>query len=292
MIEDALLFAAVVQAGSFSEAARSKGMAKSQISRNITRLETKLGLKLLKRTTRHLHLTPAGENFYQHCLTIQQTFDGALSQIDEEKNALSGLLKITMPIAIGRMLLLPPLTSFMKKYSEMKVYMDLNDKRIDLENSTYDLAFRLSARIGSAHLIAKKIITVDYCLCGHADFTQQWSTIRTPLDLQKHKLIGVNPNGKIRWHFIGEGAVATNAYSTINDYQSHIDFARRQNVIIKIPKRLAEPYLKNKQLVEILPSFQSEQDALWAVYSESMRNIVKIQHLLKHIQSCVINESE
>ena len=119
LIQEAMLFVDVVQAGSFTKAATYMDSSKSQISRRISQLEQRLNVQLLVRMPRGLQLTEAGENFFQSCLQIQQEFNGATAALQQQQQAVSGNIVLTAPMSLGTMIIGPLLAEFMRNYPQI-----------------------------------------------------------------------------------------------------------------------------------------------------------------------------
>ena len=121
ILDDTTLFAAIVQQGGFSRAAKQLGLSNGLISRRIAQLESELGVTLLKRTTRQIQLTPEGELFWQHAQRIQQEINSALSLIHASAKKPSGTIRLSAPVNVGQTLLMPIILLFMKKYPDIHI---------------------------------------------------------------------------------------------------------------------------------------------------------------------------
>ena len=152
---DMLVFLEVIDARSFTSAADQLGKTKSAISQTITRLEDNLGCKLLYRSTRSLALTEAGTRFYAHCKELKQTYDSALSDI-EDANALDeGSLTVTAPHALSTPLLLPVMTGYMQQFQKLKISLLSSDTTLNLAEARIDLAIRVGEQTPQGARITK-----------------------------------------------------------------------------------------------------------------------------------------
>jgi DNA-binding transcriptional LysR family regulator len=280
MLNDALLFVAIVQAGSFTKAAKNLKSSKSQLSRHMHRLEEELGLTLLKRTTRTLALTDAGRDFYHYCQNIQLIYEQALNKLEEHKHALKGNVTISAPISIGRVLLTPKIITFMDNYPDITINSILTDKPLDLIENNIDIALRLSNQLPDSTLIAKKIGQIQYCLCASNDYLNKNPKLNTPLDLNKHRLIGSSAFSKIKWHFENELTISAMPHATVNDYSTQIDMALHHIGIINVPEFLIKDLQQRAKLNVILSHYQITPGTLWAVFSKDRQMPVRVRRFL------------
>jgi DNA-binding transcriptional LysR family regulator len=139
---DLLLFATVVRAGGFSEAARQLGVTKQSVSERIGRLEAALGVRLLERTTRSVRPTEAGARYHRHCEAIAARIAEANAEAREQQSEPVGLLRVTAPALYGRRLLAPIVTTFRRRHPQVRVEVLIADRRVDLVEEGFDLAIR------------------------------------------------------------------------------------------------------------------------------------------------------
>lgn len=171
ILDDTAIFVAVVQQGGFSHAAKHLGLSNGLISRRITQLEEKLGVTLIKRTTRQLHLTPEGELFWEHAQRIQQELDSALTLIQSLSQKPTGHIRISAPIYFGRRYLMPILTKFLQRFNEIEIDLILTNQRLDPVKEHLDLLIRGTGYVEKGHLKDSTMRTKlllsqkNLCLC-------------------------------------------------------------------------------------------------------------------------------
>lgn len=180
-IEDMAVFASVVEYGSFTEAGRRLGIAKSAVSKRVDRLERALGVRLLNRSTRSLSMTEAGR-------AVQERASQSLALLDEARNCVAnlaeaprGVLRVTASIAFGRLCLAPVLPEFLRAYPELRIQLVLLDRMVDLAEEGFDLAIRLT-RTPPDFAVAKPLMPIDYVVCASPDYLQDRS-VQHPSDL-------------------------------------------------------------------------------------------------------------
>jgi DNA-binding transcriptional LysR family regulator len=147
MDPDIALFVAVVNSGSLSAAGRAVGISPAMVSKRIARLEARLGVRLLVRTTRRLDLTGPGERFHTDAVAILATLAEAEARVSGRGGTPAGRLRVAAPTSFGRMLIAPHLAGFLDRYSAVELEMDLSDAMIDIAAERVDLAIRIARAV-------------------------------------------------------------------------------------------------------------------------------------------------
>lgn len=184
-LDDLQVFAAVAEAQGFSAAARRLGLSKTVVSAAVARLETRLGLRLLQRTTRRLSLTEAGRAALPHAQRA------VLAARDAEEAALSlrasprGVLRVNAPMSFGLLHVVPALSEFAQAYPEIHVDLVLDDRRLDLVEGGFDLAVRIGD-LPDSSLVAVPVGHNRNLLVAHADYLAHAGSPREPADLARH----------------------------------------------------------------------------------------------------------
>lgn len=200
-LNEIAVFIQVVQAGSFSAAARNLGMPNSTVSHKVSNLERRLGVTLIRRTTRKLQVTPLGEDFYQSCLRGLEEIRGAESELSSSLSEPRGLLRITAPVELGNNILAQLISAFIKKYPKVRVEVILTDRRVDLLGENVDLAIR-AGELKDSSLIAKKLGTVTFAAMAAPQYLKKFGTPSFPQELTQHQCIQFTPIGKDAWTLI------------------------------------------------------------------------------------------
>lgn len=183
--EDLQAFVAVVEAGSFTAAADRLNIAKSAISRRVSGLEERLGVQLLRRTTRRLNLTETGRSFYAHGARILADLEEAESAVLQEHGELRGNLRVALPLSFGIHHMSAPISEFSRRHPRVTFDLDLNDRRIDLIEEGVDLAIRIG-RLADSSLIARRLFEARTVLVGSPEYFKQNGVPRLPADLKDH----------------------------------------------------------------------------------------------------------
>ena len=202
--DDVKCFLAVAETGGLSRAAQRLATSKSVVSRRITRLEQEVRVRLLTRNIRGVVLTEAGEALRLRAGSAFDELDGALLDAARHQEELTGLLRITAPIAFGTTHLAPMLTAFMDAHPRLRIDLSLSDRRADILTDGYDLAVRMGALPDSA-LIARRIAPLRLAILASPAYLKQRGFPTRPRDLADHDCIVYTVPGGDVWKF-REGA--------------------------------------------------------------------------------------
>lgn len=172
-------FVTLVESHSISKAAENMDVAISAVSRRLKELESSLGVQLIQRTTRKMHLTEAGEKFYLRCIRVLDDLEEAKQEVSNTAKELSGTLKIATPLSFGVAHLSPAIAAFMHLHPLLKIDLDMSDRRIDLVEEGLDMAIRIGT-LEDSSLMAKKLASVRHVVCASPDFLLQHGVPKSP----------------------------------------------------------------------------------------------------------------
>src|ERR1043165_5466557 len=170
---DIVAFVRVVEAHSFVAAAQTLGMSPAAISKAVSRLEERLGARLLNRTTRSLSLTDLGSNFYDRCRDALGQLDQAESEVSDARGVPRGRLRIEAPVTLRRKLIVPALPRFIAQYPELSLQLSMNDRVVDLVQEGIDAALRVG-NLSDSSLIARRVAQMRGITCGSPEFIQRY----------------------------------------------------------------------------------------------------------------------
>lgn len=194
-------FVALVESRSISKAAEKMDIAASAVSRRLKELESNLGVQLVQRTTRKMHITEAGDKFYRRCGRLLEEFEEAKQEASNTATALRGTLKIATPLSFGVAHLSPAIAAFMHLHPQIKIDLDMSDRRIDLVEEGLDLAIRIGT-LEDSSLMARKLASVRHVVCASPDFFNHYGTPQTPQDLAElPALCYGNLDQPDTWHY-------------------------------------------------------------------------------------------
>lgn len=267
---DLLLFARIVEAGSFSRAAERVHLPKSTVSRRLALLETTLGERLLQRTTRKLVVTEFGASLYEHARRLADEVDAAGALAQHRQGTPSGKLRISAPGDFANNLN-EVIARFLARYPQVTLELDLSPRRVDLVAENFDIAIRMGDLPDDATLSARPITLEQPGLYAAPGYLALHGIPEHPDDLAAHDLLcilsrsgGAMPwvlsRGKVRW----ERALAARLTANSPDLLARI--AARGAGIALSSSLFAQPYMQTGELVRVLPEWEMPSANGWAVF--------------------------
>ena len=197
-------FARVVEARGFTETARRFGKSKSSISKSIARLEKSLGARLLNRSTRGLSVTEIGSAYYEHCVRIVDEAAQAAELVSEMQTQPRGVLRVSCPVAFGRLHVAPAVAAYLAQFSHMRLDLMVTDRAVDLVNEGIDVAIRIT-REPDPHLVARELAPVRRVVCGTPGYFERFGVPVTPQDLAGHNCLHYTHFGTLgEWRLQGK----------------------------------------------------------------------------------------
>ena len=187
-LERMAIFAAVVEAKGFSEAARRLNLSKSLVSKQVTRLEKSVGARLLHRTTRSMSLTEAGAVFYEHAARIVEEAAQARLAVGRFHTGPRGKLRIAASVAFGTLHIAPALPDFLARHPEVRIDMAIADRFVDLADEGFDVAIRIAAQPGP-NLVSRRLAPVNRKICATPGYFRKHGIPRTPEELARHNCL-------------------------------------------------------------------------------------------------------
>jgi len=268
--EDLQAFVAVVEAGSFTAAADRLDTTKSAVSRRVSALEERLGVQLLRRTTRVTNLTDSGKSFYEHSARILADLDEAEAAVQQAHGELRGTLKVALPLSFGVRHMCKPIAAFTRMHPRIRFELNLNDRRIDLIEEGVDLALRIG-RLDDSSLIARRLFDVRTVVCAAPRYLHAHGTPGTPEELREHDcLVYSNLPEPGRWRWTDSDGGQHSVEVKVVMQASSGDFianAAAHGLGIAIqPTFLASEAIRHGNLVPILTDVQWPVSPAWAVY--------------------------
>lgn len=268
---DLLLFARIVECGSFSAAAERVGQPKSTVSRRLSLLEAQLGERLLQRTTRRLVLTEFGASLLEHARKVTEEVEAAGALAQHRQQAPSGLLRVSMPGDFANHAMGALMARFMEKYPAISLEIDLSPRRVDLVAEGYDLAIRMGNLPDDSTLAARAVAISKLALYASPGYTTLRGLPEQPDDLYKHDLLSLPPkaNGMIRWKLLRgktEWERELPARMIANSPELLVRMACTGIGIAASTELFAQSFLESGQLVRVLPDWSFPTVTGWAVF--------------------------
>jgi DNA-binding transcriptional LysR family regulator len=261
------VFARVVQAGSFTTAARGLKMPKSTVSRKVSDLEARLGAQLLQRTTRKLRLTDVGRAYYAHCARIVAEAEQAELAVTHMQAAPHGLLRVTIPLNFS--FLGPIAAEFLERYPEVQLEVVGTDRRVDLVAEGFDLAVR-AGRLTDSTLVARRLGSIDRVVVASPAYLEARGAPRSPGELEEHDclLFGGGREGSVWALQSGSRTVEVPVRSrlVVNDYDMLHEAALAGSGVALLGTFGCASDLSAGRLQRLLPDWSSPGTPVHAVY--------------------------
>jgi DNA-binding transcriptional LysR family regulator len=250
------VFVRVVEAGSFTAAAKTLGVPVSSVSRSLAHLESDLGVRLLHRTTRKLSLTDGGQHFFQRMQNVVSETEEATRAVTGFANTPRGLVRITAPPGLGGLRLPQLITKLTRRFPELTIELKLTNQVVDLVAEGIDLAVR-GGVLPDSSLVARKISTSELGIFASPEYLERRGKPRTPADLFKHDCLCYGGrNGKLPWRLSGpkgEQTVAVSGSIVCDDMLFLRGAAVSGSGLALLPVELTVAAIRTGQLVRVLP---------------------------------------
>lgn len=279
-LEGMAIFARVVEEKSFSAAARRLNLSKSLVSKHVTQLEKSIGARLLNRTTRALSLTEAGAVFYEHCARIVEELEEAKLAVGRLQTAPRGILRISAPVAFGRLHVASALPEFLTAHPELKVDMVTTDRFVDLAEEGYDVVIRIVGE-PSPNVVARRLAPVNRRMCATPDYFARHGLPTSPADLEKHNCLTYtyfNPQDPWRLHGPdGDISVRASGNLRLNDDDALSEAVLGGLGIALLPTFLIGKDIQSGRLQSVLSDYVPLERHIYAVYLPNRHLSAKVR---------------
>jgi len=271
-LADIAVFVRVVERGSFTRAAEELELSRAVVSKYLTRLEERLGARLLHRTTRRLALTEAGAALFE-------ASRGALERIDEAEDAVAkfqkaprGRLRVSAPMGFGILYLGSAVADFLRANPEVSIDLRLDDRYVNLLEEGVDLAIRIG-RLTDSSLVARKLASDEPIVIASPAYLAENGEPETPADLAAHNCLHYAYLSTANvWRFKGpdgrETSVAVTGNTRVNNGNIECEMAAAGLGLAHVPTFYAAPYLRDGRVKRVLPRYRLEELGVYAVYPQ------------------------
>ena len=281
-------FVEVAQRGSLSAAAREEGITPAMVGRRIDQLEERVGVKLFKRSTRKVTLTPEGTTFYEDCHRILGELRSAEDVLTAGAKSASGRLIVTAPTAFGRKHIAPHLPAFIAEHPNLAITLHLSERLVDLKNERFDLAIRI-ADLKSADLIAAKLARNHRVVCGAPVYFKRAGKPRLLADLGKHNCLVTSTEDGVAdtWTFQVEGKPVTAKVGgslQCNDGEVLTRWAISGEGLAWRSAWEVSEEIKRGRLAAVLDEFAVPGNNIYAVYPERRLLPAKVKFFIEFLK--------
>ncbi len=279
-------FARVVDSGSFSAAARRLNISKSAISAHVQRLEERLGIRLLNRTTRRLSLTEAGAAYYRHCARILVEAEAAEQAASALQREPRGTLRISAPDSFGWMHVAPAIPAFLSRYPALAIDIKLSSAYVDLVDEGLDLAIRIGILEDSA-LVVRKLASSRRVLCAAPAYLRERGTPRKPDDLADHNCLCADLlTWGDEWRLAGKhGEVRVTVGGSFRSNNAEMLRAAALDGIgiAALPTWAVAGQLRSGMLRRVLTAWEAPVGTIYAVYPGNRLMSMKVRAFVDHL---------
>jgi len=286
-----LVFAEVVATGSFTEAARRLGLSKASVSREVARLERRLGAQLLRRTTRKMSLTEIGEIFHAGCQRVAEEAEQAERSVGALQAEPRGEIRLAVSVSFGQLHVAPRLPAFLARYPKVRLSVEMQDRMVDLVSEKYDVAIRISGRLDDATLVQRRLCPIRFVVCAAPAYLRRHGTPRAPAELERHNCLGI---GASPWRPMLARARRARLQGDLQ--LDNGDALRRVAVlghgVVCLPTYLVGDDLRAGRLVRILPDELVLEASAFALTPHSRNPSTKVRALIDHLAEAFGPEPE
>lgn len=296
-LDDIRYFVQVVELGSFTAASKALGVAKSQLSTRMARLETNLGVRLIQRTTRRMHVTEIGRRYLEQCRLLLDAAARAQGVIEDAQATPRGCIHVACPVQFAQLLLAPVLMDYLRLYPDVQVDLDISNHAIDVVADGYDIAFHVRQSIKDSSLVMRSFGMDPQILVGRPELLGQHGIPRRPQQLQHLPSVGsLNAEGRHFWNLSDARgqlqAVEHHPRLLSNDLLVLHRAALAGIGVAQLPQWLCRDALAHGKLVHLLPQWTLPHGNVHAVYpsrhghTPALRSFIDYmaQHLPRALQ--------
>ncbi|MDJ0793839.1 MAG: LysR family transcriptional regulator [Woeseiaceae bacterium] len=263
-------FLAVVTEGSFSRAAERLSMSPQLVSKYVAQLESRLGARLINRSTRRLSITEVGQAYFERCGDVLADIDEMESAVGDATGMAKGNLRINAPMSFGTLHLSKAVADYQREQSEVSVDLTLDDRVVDIVSEGYDMAIRIG-RLRESSLVARKLAPIRLVVCASADYLAKHGVPDTPQDLKEHECLRYTLSSDAdRWRFTGhtetDDVRVTGKFSASNGDAIRLAAMAGRGLALQ-PTFIVGDDIRKGRLQLVLEDFEVEPMGLYAVYA-------------------------
>lgn len=283
-----VLFARVVDEGSLSAAARTLNQSPSAVSKQVSHLEDRVGVRLLNRSSSGISLTDEGQQFYERCSEIAANVTQAEEMIVSLGDKPQGRLHVLSTVAFGKAQLMPVLPAFLNKYPEVHLSVDFTDTKRDFADDRIDVAVQFTEQIEDQSLVARKLAPNRRVVCASPDYLARMGTPHTFADMADHNYLRLSTvKSWNNWHMNDgdpmQARVRLPSNMELNSADAVYHAALNGIGVARLSTYLIAPDLASGRLVRLFPDYEGTDSDIYAVYSTRRNLSPKVRALIDHL---------
>jgi len=263
------VFCRIVELGTFAAVAREMDVSAMMISKYMRSLENALGVTLINRKTRQLHVTELGQSYYRQCKQLLADLNDIESSVTQSGSIVKGVLKINAPIDFGGLYMVPVIDAYQKKYPEVNVLMSLNNAFINLRAGKFDISIVVTDKLDQG-VVAREIAQTSLCTYASPGYLKQYGCPETAEDLEQHKCLHYldTPHADV-WVFHKDNKrfdIRPKWLFASNNGRALCQAAALGMGLIRAPALSVRSYVQSGELVEVLESYKIPKLSVYATY--------------------------
>ncbi|WP_417538271.1 LysR family transcriptional regulator [Marinomonas sp.] len=289
-------FVTAANSSSFTQAAEQLGISKSAIGKSIQRLEHNLGTSLFNRTTRKISLTTEGEAYLASCQSALETLQMAEMALRSKLTEPSGTVRIDLPAAFGRSVMMPILMNMTKRYPHLKLTITFNDRIIDPLDVGFDLAIRFGPLKDTTDLIARKLNDQHLIICASPGYISNFGMPETLAELAHHRCILAWRGGApLSWLIRDENEkdirLKPAPFHQISDGDAMIDACIAGAGLIQFPEALLRPHIQSGKLVPLLAALNPAPTELNVIWPRARHLLPGVRFIIDELMALAVQKA-
>ena len=283
-----VIFVTAARAGSFTLAADRLGITKCAVGKSIAKLEDRLGCKVFHRSTRRLALTVDGEAYFASCSLAVDEILAAEAFLTSNQKTPGGRLRIDLPAAYGRSVVLPVLLDILAAYPELKLTVTFSDSVVDLIEEGIDLSIRFGTLKDSSGLVARRLAVQKQIICAAPSYIEKYGHPKSLEELQQHRcIVNYRRGQRVSWTVLDETGVLTRitppGTHEVGDGDAIIAMAAAGQGICQMPGSLIRDHLNAGRLVPVLENYSQGDVAIHAVWPQTRHLQPKVRRVVDEL---------
>ncbi len=296
LLNGIVIFKYVVDCRSFTEAANVLNHSKSYVSNEVNKLELRLGVRLLNRTTRKISLTSEGEIYYRQCQNIIDDAMQVERQLSGQQLEPKGNLRISCPVSFALSKIRPILSDYMARFPRVVVELDLSDQLVDVIKDGYDLVLRASDELPDSTLVARKLTSVEVVTIASPSYLEKHGTPASPDELVDHRTINfrstVNQN---MWRYQSndgrENTVKVDSHLLTNSAEMELAMCVAGQGIARVPKLVLRDEMTKGDLVYLFRDLEPVSVDIFLIYPNRKYLSAKVRSFIDFLLDNIEQET-
>ncbi len=296
LLDGIVIFSEVVKYGSFTLAAQHTGHSTSYISKEINKLEERLGVRLMNRTTRSLSITAEGELYYQQCQHIIGEASQTELALSGQQLAPTGTLRISCPTSLNTRFMQTIFSDFMTLYPKVNLELDLSNRKVDMVSEGFDVIIRATNQLEDSSLICKRIFQSHTITLASPAYLEKYGTPQTPEELKNHHCITYSYLKQPKlWAYKNQYGkdiqVEVSSRVLTNSSELELSFCKAGHGITRLPEFILQDEMSSGHVVALFPNFQETIVDVFLIYPSRKHMASKVRSFIDFVSEAFANHS-